>query len=191
MASPAYRMHWAARIEIERLFPSLHGSRWEIRSPFHRDYNCHAWGVCENRVRWEPSPDDYWPPGLRTGDLLVDYSLDKFTEAYGRVGFRRCLGGSYELGYQKIAIYSEIMYGEEIPQHTSRQAIFGRGWLSKLGYAEDIRHYSLQDLQGKEYGRVVRYMKRSWFRALIDPSSVWIRATINHWNYRRRHPQGI
>jgi len=191
LGTPAYRQHWVARIALESAFPNLQGSRWEIRSPFHRDYNCHAWGVCENRVRWEPSGDDYWPPDLRTGNLFDDYSLDNFTKAYERVGFRKCLDGSYELGYQKIAIYTEIIQGLEIAQHTARQTLFGRGWLSKLGHTEDIRHDSLRDIEGTEYGSVARYMKRSLFRALRDPSSVWIRATINHWNYRRRHPQGI
>jgi len=123
--------------------------------------------------------------------MLADYNLQNFTKAYERVGFRTCLDESFEFGYQKIAIYTEIMQGEEIPQHTARQAISGRGWLSKMGYSEDIRHYSLRDLEGQAYGKAAHYMRRSWICALIDPSSVWIRATINHWNYRRRHPQGI
>ncbi|MGP8174148.1 MAG: hypothetical protein ACLP7O_06320 [Terracidiphilus sp.] len=172
------------------MFPNLQGAQVKISSPFNRSYNCHAWGVCETRVRWEPTPDDYWPPGLRTGNVL-DYNLDNFIRAYSRVGFRESTHGRYEFGFQKIAIYSEEIAGEEWPQHTARQTFFGRGWLSKLGDWEDIRHRSTQDLEGQAYGRVMRYMKRSWIRALIEPNSIWMRATIDHWIYLRRHPLGI
>jgi hypothetical protein len=190
LGNPEYRLHDIARVEIENTFPKLNGSPWEIMSPFDRGYNCHAWGVCESRVRWEPTPDDYWPPSLRTGDV-VDYSLDNFIRAYRHVGFQECAHGSYEFGFQKIAIYSEQIYGEEWPQHTARQTFFGRGWLSKLGHWEDIRHDAPQDLEGQAYGRVVRYMRRNWLRALVEPSAIWIRTTLSHWIYRRRHPHGI
>jgi hypothetical protein len=190
LAGPIYRLHWVARIEVEKHFPHLHNARWKIRSPFDRSYNCHAWGVCETRVRWEPTPDDYWPPGLRTGDI-ADYSLENFIKAYSRIGFYECANGTYEFGFQKIAIYSEQIGGDEWPQHTARQTIFGRAWLSKLGHLEDIRHSSTKDLEGVAYGRVVRYMKRNWLRALGEPSSTWIRATLRNWVYRCGRPQGI
>lgn len=191
MAFPIYRLHWIARTELEQVFPALRATQWAIQSPSHRDYNCHAWGVCETRVRWEPTPDDYWPPGLRTGDLS-DYNLDNFIRAFSMVGFFDCgMDDSYEFGFQKIAIYSEQISGEEWPQHTARQTLFGRAWLSKLGRGEDIRHASTGDLEGQAYGRVVRYMKRSWLHALTDPSSTWIRASLSNWVYRRRRPHGI
>ena len=190
MALPIYRLHWVARVELEQYFPALQAAQWQIRSPFDRGYNCHAWGVCETRVRWEPTPDDYWPPGLRTGNIS-DYNLDNFIRAYEKVGFHICADDRFEFGFQKIAIYSEENFGEEWPQHTARQTLFGRGWLSKLGRGEDIRHASTRDLEGQAYGRVVRYMKRNWLRASIDPSSAWIRATIQNWIYRRQRPTGI
>jgi hypothetical protein len=190
MVLPKYRLHWVARIEIEQAFPALQSRKWEIRSPYDRSYNCHAWGVCESRVRWEPTPDDYWPAGLRTGDIS-DYNLDNFLLAYSRVGFRECQGDHFEFGFQKIAIYSEQLYGDEWPQHTARQTLFGHGWLSKLGHGEDIMHESLDDLQGTTYGRVVRRMKRGWLRALRESWSIWIGATVRHWVYRCQRPQGI
>jgi hypothetical protein len=190
LATPQYRLRVIARAQLENEFPSLRVSRWEILSPATPDYNCHAWGVCESRIRWEPTPDDYWPPGLRSGDI-TDYTLDNFIRAYTWVGFRECPNGDHEFGFQKIAIYSEQNYGEEWPQHTARQTFWGYGWLSKMGYAEDIKHASPHDLEGHSYGRVVCYMRRSWFRALFDPSSTWISATMRHWVYRRRHPNGV
>jgi hypothetical protein len=180
-----------ARVEVEDTFPNLRTVQWEIRSPFDRGYNCHAWGVCETRVRWEPTPDDYWPPGLPKTGNLSDYSLDNFIKAYQRVGFDECISNVHELGFQKIALYSREVYGEEWPQHTARQALFGRCWLSKLGRSEDIKHRSTEALEGQLYGRVVRYMKRNWFRALIDPSSTWISASLRHWIYRMQRPLGI
>lgn len=176
-------------MDLESVFRGLHGAAWNITSPFERGYNCHAWGVCETRVRWEPSPDDYWPPGLRTGDLS-DYNLNNFLRAYERVGFRECTSSKFEFGFQRIAIYCIFDAGEEWPQHTARQTFWGRGWLSKLGHAEDIRHAATRDIEGPLYGRVVRYMKRGWIPALISPSSTWISATIRNWRYRRHHPQG-
>jgi hypothetical protein len=189
LAFPEYRLHLIARIELEGHFPELQGKRWEIRSPFERGYNCHAWGVCETRVRWEPTPDDYWPPGLRTGDIS-DYNLENFIRAYTRVGFRLCADGKYEFGFQKIAIYCESDGVEEWPQHTARQTCFGHAWLSKLGDHEDIRHESLNDLAGRHYGRVTQYMKRSWLRALTEPTSIWLKANWEHYRYRRHHPLG-
>ena len=188
--APTFRPRLLARRELEQKFPNLRGARWVIRSPFDRNYNCHAWGVCESRVRWEPSPDDYWPPGLRTGDVFADYTLNSFVRAYSSVGFCECPDGQYEFGFQKIAIYSELNAGEEWPQHTARQGFFGRSWLSKMGYSEDIKHGAIRDLEGQEYGRVVRYMKRSWLRALTNKSSTWIGATLRFWIYRRIHPNG-
>lgn len=190
MPRPEFRLHLFAAIQLREAFPSLQDHDWKIKSPIHRDYNCHAWGVCETRVRWEPTPDDYWPPGLRTGDIS-DYCLQNFLRAYTTVGFRECPTKHYEFGYQKIAIYSDFDSGEEWPQHTARQTLFGRGWLSKLGDAEDIWHKSLADLEGDKYGRVVRYMKRSWKRALLDPSSTWFSATMRNFIYRVQRPQGI
>jgi hypothetical protein len=187
--APRYRLHSVARSELEATFPNLCGTQWGIRSPFERDYNCHAWGVCESRVRWEPTPDDYWPAGLRTGDIS-DYTLESLIRAYSSVGFRQCPDSRYQFGIQKIAIYSEEAGGDEWPQHTARQSLFGRNWLSKMGFGEDIVHRSCRDLEGPKYGRVVFFMKRSWLRALVDPTSTWIRATIRHWIYRRCHPQG-
>ena len=190
MHSPQYRLHAIARIEIENEFPSLRGTPWEIRSPFNRSYNCHAWGVCETRVRWEPTPDDYWPPGLRTGNFS-DYSLDNFVRAYSRVGFRVCSSSRFEFGFQKIAIYSEYDSGDEWPQHTARQAVFGRGWLSKLGDGEDITHLRTMHLEGASYGRVVCYMRRNWLRAVLDPCSTWISASIRNWIYKAQRPHGV
>ncbi len=187
--APEYRLHSVARNELEQVFPNLRAAKWTIRSPFDRGYNCHAWGVCESRARWKPTPDDYWPQGLRTGDLS-DYTLGNFIRAYSRVGFTKCQNGRYEFGFQKIAIYSEENSGEEWPQHTARQSFCGRSWLSKMGSSEDIKHPSTRDLEGQVYGRVVCYMKRSWFRALLDPYSTWTRAAVRHLIYRFLHPNG-
>jgi hypothetical protein len=188
--APEYRPHSVARTELEKAFPSLQIAEWKITSPIDRAYNCHAWGVCESRVRWEPTPDDYWPPGLRT-DTISDYCLDNFIRAYNSVGFCKCPDGRYEFGFQKIAIYSQEDYGEEWPQHTARQTLFGRAWLSKMGDGEDITHRCIRDLEGQMYGRVICYMKRRWLRALANKTSRWVSATLRHWVYRRIHPDGI
>jgi hypothetical protein len=148
--------------------------------------------MCESRKRWEPNSIDFWPVGLTTGQL-PDYSLSCFLKAYETVGFVSCgVNGSFEFGFQKVAIYSELdPFGDEWPQHTARQTFWGKAWLSKMGFAEDIRHDSTKALEGASYGRVIVYMKRSWFQAIFSPSSVWMRATLAHFFYRRLHPTGL
>lgn len=188
MPEPDYRPHSTAMIEIRQAFPALPDSGWKIRSPSCRGYNCYAWSVCDTSKRWDPSPGEYWP--LRVGNVS-DYYLDSFLRTYSLVGFRECSDGRFEFGFQKIAIYSEFEWGEELPQHTARQTLFGRAWLSKLGDTEDILHRSTADLEGSLYGRVIRYMKRSWVHALRDPSSRWIRATVQNWAYRIQRPRGV
>jgi hypothetical protein len=185
--APEYRLHWVARANLEILFPNLSNSQWEIRSPIDKSYNCFAWAACDTRIRWEPSPDNYWPEGVSR-----EYGLDSFMQGFAVLGYNACADAEYEFGFQKIAIYSESYMGEEWPTHMARQDIFGRGWLSKLGDFEDILHPNLTDLEGGSYGRVVRILRRSRLTAIVHfcaVKSAW--ASLRHWLYRRRRPHGI
>lgn len=116
--------------------------------------NCFAWAAGDSTRNWYPggAPDiSYWPPGVRD-----DLSLDAFVDAYAKVGFQRCDGGALVEGVEKIALYVDSA-GD--PSHAARQLPDGL-WESKMGAWEDIRHQTLECLEGGEYGTVVVYLSR-------------------------------
>ena len=189
-----YRSESSARAEIEKLFPNLKRSRWKLLSPGNDDYNCHAWGACDHTRRWEPTVDWHWPVkyAYSAANHYQYYSVDRFEEAFVTLGYRRCDNATYELGFQKIAVYTRSFMGmPNFPSHTARQRVFGIGWLSKLGNLEDIMHPALEDLNDGYYGQPVKYMKRSWCSALIRRRTfhcAW--RTIKFWLHRKAYPLG-
>jgi hypothetical protein len=120
----------------------------------------------ENHRWWEPvAPTHpllpswmkvYWPPGVP----LYDLSVANFERAYETCGFERCIDGSRERGYEKIALYAK----QGAVTHTARQLPSGR-WTSKLGKDIDIMHPTVASLEASGYGAVVAYMRRgAWAR---------------------------
>lgn len=61
-----------------------------------------------------------------------------------------------EVGVERVALFAG---SDGFPTHAARQLPNGR-WTSKIGFLEDIEH-DLYDLEGSEYGAVVRIMRRS------------------------------
>jgi hypothetical protein len=134
-------------------FPKLHPRRcMGDVSPATEDYNCFAWAAVVNDARWEPDPngDFYWPD-----DVPREYTLAAFIEAYRTIGFELCHDGSNEIGFEKIAIYTDL--GE--PTHAARQLENGT-WTTKFGHCEDIVHIGVDCLEGPLYGNLAVYMKR-------------------------------
>ena len=80
-----------------------------------------------------------------------------FVAAFGTLGYETCADGALEDGFEKVAIYQLPSGGV---QHMARQLRTG-WWTSKLGRLEDIEHASPAELEGDEYGTVVRYMRRA------------------------------
>ena len=82
-------------------------------------------------------------------------------QAYGTVGYIECADGSFEQGFEKIAIYAARETGGGLtPTHAARQLPSGR-WTSKLGSCEDIEHTDPQAVNCPAYGNVVAYLKRA------------------------------
>jgi hypothetical protein len=189
-----YRTDVSARIEIESIFPNLRSANWKLRSPMNGNYNCHAWGGCDNTKRWEPTVDWYWPVAYQYGTLnyFQYYTVESFIEGFATLGYRPCDKPDYEFGFQKIVIYTQPYMGIPcFPSHTARQHIFGTGWLSKLGNLEDILHSVPEDL-ADGYGRPTQYMKRSWWSALTKRRTfqcAW--QTLKFWLHRWFHPLGV
>ncbi len=140
---------------LRELFPALRD--FSVTSPREAHYNCIAWAAGEDNRWWSPDLDSYWPP-----EAPIDYGLGAYVSAFGTLGYQRCADGSLEEGFEKVAIY-ESLSGYVV--HMSRQLRTGR-WTSKLGGLEDIEHASPTELEGREYGKVVQYMRR-----VANPSS--------------------
>jgi hypothetical protein len=138
-----------------RDFPRL-GDRYQKKSHHTDQYNCIAWAAGECHRPWWPGnigPEIHWPP-----NLPADVTIENFTAAFGLVGYITCVGAHREWRFEKVAIYVNRK-GE--PTHAARQSILG-GWTSKLGQNIDIKHATLEVLEGGIYGSVAQIMKRHW-----------------------------
>ena len=146
---------WIARVKvwIERDFPNLSASGYEITSPDTIDYNCIAWAAGDDRRWWWPDSQyiEYWPEGVPR-----EVTVEAFQQAFQTIGYEVCPDDSLEPGYQKIAIYAD---SNGKPTHIARQLENGK-WTSKLGQYEDIEHENLPGLAGGIYGDVVAVMKK-------------------------------
>src|SRR5437868_3020972 len=130
-------------------FPRLTNQNHRITSPPSTDYNCIAWTAGDIRNWWQPGI--YWPITTKAGD----YSVGALEELFKSFGYIVCPHEAYEPGYEKIALYSDVVFYT----HAARQLPNGK-WTSKLGGAEDIEHDTPVDLAGGAYGSVVGFMKR-------------------------------
>ena len=83
-----------------------------------------------------------------------EHNVAAFVAAFKTLGYEECDSGVLEDGYKKIAIYAN----NAGPQHAARQLPNGR-WTSKLGRDADVQH-ALDQLEGREYGKVVKFMRK-------------------------------
>ncbi len=167
-----FRSAAEARDQLHQELPTLRTKRWRIKSPLDTEYQCIAWAACRTDRVWWPwdHPRFYWPPGFRKHPVNSPVPVSDFVEVFEKLfGYQKCASASFELGYQRVAIY-ENMRGAT---HMARQHFWGRGWLSKLGEEEDIFHLEVEAVEGDvaatagQYGVAVQYMKRSWWTALL------------------------
>ena len=131
--------------QLRELFPSL--SNFTVTSPPDAGYNCVAWAAGSDEGWWWPGYGFEWPFGSSE-----DEQLSTFVEAFNRLGYERCVDGSMEEGYEKIAIYRSN-HGRV--SHVARQLGNGR-WTSKVGTLEDIEHADPSELEGERYGVVAQ-----------------------------------
>jgi hypothetical protein len=138
--------------ELESDWPNLSITKYKITSRYTTDYNCLAWAVYEDDRWWSPLPEEdyYWPEGAPR-----EHTLEAFSRAYQICGYEICDSGELEIGFEKIAIYTNA---NDEPQHVARLLPCGK-WTSKLGNLEDIEH-ELAGLTGELYGSARQFMKR-------------------------------
>lgn len=123
------------------------------RSPQDPRYNCIAFAANETERFW------WWPHGQKTywpEDIPRKETPNSFLKLFQSLGYTNCNNGSYEIGFEKIAIYAK----DKKVTHAARQLPNGK-WVSKLGTDIDIEHETVENLEGPHYGEVVRYLKRS------------------------------
>jgi hypothetical protein len=118
-------------------------------------YNCLAWAVSRDAANIWPDPDTAWPVVLPR-----DESVEGIAAFFQLVGFQDCQNSNFEPGFEKVAIYAR----EKLVTHVARQLEKGQ-WTSKLGALADVRHTTLQVLEGGadvafSFGSVVKVMRR-------------------------------
>ena len=136
---------------IERWFPNLAGSGYEVTGEPTEEFNCIAWALEITSQRWDcDQPRSYWPPSL-PGNQEVWTIMRLFAGER----FSVCDGDLPEPGFDKIAIYAFV--GQFA--HVARQ-LESCLWTSKLGRGPTITHNSPANLTGGFYGSVHCIMRR-------------------------------
>jgi hypothetical protein len=135
---------------LRDLFPNLLEEGYDVKSKRTASYDCIAWAVHDESVRWDPAPGYYWPRRLPR-----NYTDEAVVTVFESLGFERCPAGDLEEGFEKLAIYSKS--GEFL--HVARQ-LPGGNWTSKLGIREDIEHQTLFALEGADCGEVSCFLKK-------------------------------
>jgi hypothetical protein len=136
--------------------PHLNADSCTVMSKASRRYNCIAWAARNELRNWWPDPMGvgYWPPNIPR-----QVTVEAFMRAYETLGYGLCFDGSLEKGLEKIAIFGKGPKGEELPTHAALQLESGE-WTSKLGPFEDVRHKTVDAVNGPTYGKVICYMSR-------------------------------
>ncbi|HEY1718719.1 MAG TPA: hypothetical protein VGH42_10575 [Verrucomicrobiae bacterium] len=149
---------------LVKKFPKLLADGAKKTSEATNQYNCIAWSAARDTQQWyEPEkfePWYHWPSELPP----KDYTFENFVRLFENLGYKKRTDARFEILYKKVAIYAIYGYFEKDKwgfSHVCDQLNSG-GWTSKLGDAEDIKHNSLESLEGNndEYGEVKIILKR-------------------------------
>jgi len=102
---------------IERLFPRLRESRFEITSPADPSYNCVAWAAGDVGRWWWPGEAmfTYWP-----ADVIREQSIASFVMAFETLGYLPAVSGSHDPQFEKVAIFASA---DGTPTHMADGAI--------------------------------------------------------------------
>lgn len=148
-------VRYASHQELKEIFPNLKTNHYSRNSPPTVRYNCIAFAAKETERNWWPADEAgaYWPNQDYSEDPSIQDFIDTFREEFG---YSVCETRDHETGFEKVAIYAEL---DGSPTHMARQCESGE-WCSKLGAMQDIKHDSLEDLKGEEYGQVAVILKR-------------------------------
>jgi hypothetical protein len=138
-------------LELEEDCPTLKQCLYKITSPRDSRYNCVSYAVGDlTRFWYDVSVKGYyWPCGAGSAETLQGW-----TKVFEIHGYRETEDRSLEHEYEKVAIYASA----DGPEHVARQKASGV-WTSKMGKGVNMEH-TLEALEGKFYGQVVKIMRR-------------------------------
>ena len=97
----------------------------------------------------------YWPRRFSREE-----TVQAFAEIFESFGYRTCTDGKLEANNEKIALYCSP---NGTPTHAAKQIAEGLHpgqWKSKIGRLADIRHATLEALEGDAYGKVHSFFAR-------------------------------
>ena len=139
-----------------RELPNLNPQNCELTSKAANRYNCIAWAARDLMHNWWPDPwgIGYWPPNVPR-----ELTLEAFIQAYGTLGYAPCQNGLLQPDLEKIALFSIVQGGRQVPTHAALQLANGE-WTSKLGPLEDVVHKLVTDVNGPAYGTVACFLSR-------------------------------
>jgi hypothetical protein len=142
-----------ARIDLEKLFPNLRSTKYEIKSPQCNEYNCisFAAGITDKRC-WPNLAGYCWPNTIENNS-----SISAFVSFFGIYGYELSEDEYIEAGYEKLAIF---VNKKDRVTHAARLDVDGI-WKSKLGYSWDITH-ELHAIEGDKYGIIKVFMRRKF-----------------------------
>ena len=86
----------------------------------------------------------------------MNNKIESLKEVFAGLKYEQCDDGSFEEGYEKVALYENNGRFE----HAALQTPSGR-WRSKMGRGPLIEHLSPESLSDRIYGRPTIYMRRS------------------------------
>jgi hypothetical protein len=138
--------------EIEYWHPKLKNNKWKIINTNKNldDFNCFSFAI-DVYNEWSRANCKLWH---NPNDRYA--TVKNYIEFYSTYNYKICENDSYELDYEKIAIYSN----NNFVTHACKQ--FGDMWRSKLGSNVIIEH-KLEWLSGTDsenYGEIAAIMKR-------------------------------
>ncbi|MDA1018365.1 MAG: hypothetical protein O3A00_28410, partial [Planctomycetota bacterium] len=84
---------------MQRDFPRLDSSQFEVTSSPDVGYNCVAWAAGDSERWWQPGK--YWP-GTSTGN---EFGIATLEDAFKSLGYVECQDSSLEQGFEKVALY--------------------------------------------------------------------------------------
>ena len=145
MATP----RWMTWLNVS--FPNLHNEGFTVVDLPSDLYNCIAYAAGDTSRWWDHTARRYWPSYATRSKLI-----ESLQEVFTGLGFEECDDGSFEPGYQKVALYEE---DEGTWQHASLQMPNG-AWRSKMGEGPVIEHRSPESLSGGPYGHPTIHMRR-------------------------------
>lgn len=136
-------------------WPKLRPENHAVTSLATARYNCMAFANGDEKHWWQANENGQrysWP-------AKIPDTLDGWVQVFTQQGYEHTDERGVEPGYEKVAIFVDLT--DMLPGHVSISD--GKTWKSKLGRFQDIRHDSLDLLEGDtscEYGIVERILRR-------------------------------